>query len=79
MAILDIVVIALIGLVAYFVLQSRKTSGPSQDTPRVDPETQHLRDEVLELRARIQVLERVITDNHGAADLTKEIDRLRDR
>ena len=79
MAILDIVLVALIALIAYFVLQGRKVRGDAEGAPRLDPETQHLRDEVLELRARIQVLERVITDNHGAADLTKEIDRLRDR
>ena len=40
--------------------------------------TQALRDEVQQLRQRIQVLERVITDNHGASDLDREIARLRD-
>ena len=79
MAIVDILVVVLLAVMAYLVLQGRKRTGPADDAPRIDAETQYLRDEVLELRARVQVLERVITDNHGAADLDREIDRLRDR
>ena len=36
-------------------------------------------DEVRQLKKRIQVLERVITDNHGSRQLDDEIERLRDR
>ena len=38
-----------------------------------------LRDEVLALRERVRVLERVVTDTHGSHDLDREIERLRDR
>ena len=42
-------------------------------------ETAQLKDEVRRLRERVQVLERVITDNHGSLGLDREIERLRDR
>lgn len=38
-----------------------------------------LRDDVRQLKERIQVLERVITDNHKSVDLDREIERLRNR
>jgi len=62
------------------VLQTRYAARHRHDpTPAVTSETDHLRDEVRHLRDRIQVLERVITDTHGSADLDREIERLRDR
>ncbi len=36
------------------------------------------RDEIRQLRERVAVLERVITDNHGSNDLSRQIDELRD-
>jgi hypothetical protein len=36
-------------------------------------------DEVRQLKERIAVLERVVTDNHGSIGLDREIERLRDR
>jgi len=42
-------------------------------------DTARLRDEVRQLKERIHVLERVITDTHSSADLDREIERLRDR
>lgn len=36
-------------------------------------------DEVRQLKERIAVLERVITDQHGRADLERQIEELRDR
>lgn len=36
-------------------------------------------DEIRQLKERIAVLERVITDQHGRADLERQIDELRDR
>ncbi|WP_298090879.1 hypothetical protein [uncultured Sphingomonas sp.] len=44
-----------------------------------DGETRALRHEVQQMKERIQVLERVITDNHKSVDLDREIERLRDR
>ena len=49
-----------------------ESSDSSDDTAR-------LRDEMRQLKERIQVLERVITDNHSSVDLVSEIERLRDR
>jgi hypothetical protein len=40
-------------------------------------ETARLREDVQKLRDRIQVLERVITDERKSIDLTQEIERLR--
>jgi hypothetical protein len=42
-------------------------------------EALRLQDEVRALKERVQVLERVITDNHGSADLDRQIEQLRDR
>ncbi len=36
-------------------------------------------DEMRQLKERIAVLERVITDTHGRADLERQIEQLRDR
>lgn len=36
-------------------------------------------DEVRQLKERVAVLERVITDNHGSLDLERQIEQLRDR
>ena len=35
--------------------------------------------EIRQLKERIAVLERVVTDNHGSIGLDREIERLRDR
>ncbi|GAA4763101.1 hypothetical protein GCM10023219_04230 [Stakelama sediminis] len=42
-------------------------------------EAARLRDEVRTLKERVQVLERVITDNHRSSDLEAEIERLRNK
>ena len=51
--------------------------------PQADPaealESRQLRQEVQALRERVQVLERVITDNHWSSDLDREIERLLDK
>ena len=47
--------------------------------PRDDAETRALQAEIRSLKERIQVLERIATDNNRAASLDEEIERLRDR
>ncbi|WAC24149.1 hypothetical protein [Blastomonas sp. SL216] len=42
-------------------------------------ETQRLREDVRALKERVQVLERVITDQRQSSDLSLEIEKLRDR
>ena len=41
-------------------------------------EAGQLRDEMRDLRERLQVLERVVTETHSTADLDRRIERLRD-
>ncbi len=64
------------------VLQSRYRGGrdwrgqPVEQVATAD--SVRLREEIRSLRERIQVLERVITDNHSSSSLDREIERLRD-
>lgn len=73
-----IIAVVLIGAVAR-VLQTRYEAMkvvPRDDADREDSLSRH---EVRRLKERIQVLERVITDNHGSDDLDRQIERLRDK
>jgi hypothetical protein len=42
-------------------------------------ETQQMQDEIKILKERIQVLERIATDNNSANDLNRQIEELRSR
>lgn len=42
-------------------------------------ETQQMQDEIKALKERIQVLERIATENNSANDLNRQIEELRDR
>ena len=75
----DLFLLALAIVVAVLVFQSRRARQKPTEPSLAELHTAMLRDEVQQLRERIQVLERVITDNHGSVDLNQEIDRLRDR
>jgi hypothetical protein len=44
-----------------------------------DSETGRMRDEIATLKERIQVLERIATDNNSANDLNRQIEELRNR
>ena len=46
--------------------------------PELD-QPQRPNDDIRQLKERIAVLERVITDQHGRADLERQIEQLRDR
>lgn len=72
-----VVVIVLIGAVAGVLRTFLVHSHPRQPEPA--PESVAAQDEIRQLKERIQVLERVITDNHGSSELGREIERLRDR
>ena len=50
----------------------------SVDTGASAAEARRLQEEVRTLKDRISVLERVITDNHSASNLDREIEKLRD-
>ena len=73
-----IVLIVLIGAVAR-VLQARYQAQAMMPPPADSGEAARAREEVRQLKERIQVLERVITDNHGGSELDRQIARLRDQ
>lgn len=81
--VLGIVLIATIGSIVRARYGVRKdmwgneTSAPS-DAATV-AENKRLRDEIHGLRERVQVLERVVTDNESGQRLDREIDKLRDK
>jgi len=50
----------------------RDASGRSADAMQAEQE-------IRQLKERIAVLERVVTENHGSLDLDRQIERLRDR
>ena len=56
-----------------------RAAAPPAVPPALDPDTRLLVEEVARLRERVQVLERVVTDNHGSIDLDRRIEQLRDR
>ncbi|MET4594270.1 MULTISPECIES: hypothetical protein [unclassified Sphingomonas] len=61
------------------VLRAKYRAQGSLINPADTGDTLRLREEVSQMKQRIQVLERVITDNHKSVDLDREIERLRDR
>ena len=73
--VLGIIVVVVLGRIIQTRL--RTVSNGRRDVVAEDMAT--LAQEVSQLKARIQVLERVITDNHSSAELVSEIERLRDR
>lgn len=48
-----------------------------RDDAAVTAENHRLKSEIVDLRERIQVLERVVTDNEGSLRLDREIEKLR--
>ena len=75
-----VVMIVLIVMITSMIKARHRRADRGETTSLMTaPETAQLRDEVREMKARIQVLERVITDNHKSVDLDREIERLRDR
>lgn len=59
------------------ILKSRHRSRAGQ--PADDGEARRLREEVRTLKERVAVLERLITDERGSRDLSREIEALRSR
>lgn len=72
-------VIAIIAIVMVASIIKHRQSLLAERGPAAEPADQaRLRDEVQKLRERVQVLERVITDERKSIDLDREIERLRD-
>ena len=76
MVVMIVVIVMIAGIIKAGLKNAHRNDGASRVN---DPEAARLRDEVQQMKERIQVLERVITDNHKSVDLDREIERLRDR
>lgn len=77
-----IVVIVTVGSIIrarYGVGRDRHGNDVNLRDDRTADENQRLRGEIGNLKERIAVLERVITDTNGASNLDREIEKLRDR
>jgi broad specificity phosphatase PhoE len=74
-----IVVVVIIGAFVKMYLARHGITEDRQGNQilRSDPDADRLREEVRALKERLAVLERIATDNNRAADLDREIDRLR--
>ena len=76
----EMVVIIVARAILGGVLRARIAAGRRHDVPLpARDDTERLAHEVQQLKERIQVLERVITDTRSSVDLDREIERLRDR
>lgn len=70
-----IVMIVTIGRVSREKYRTERAQ-PRLPEPDASPRSH---DEIRQLKERIAVLERVITDQHGRSDLERQIEELRDR
>jgi len=75
-----VVAIVLIATLGKIFSERYKAMGREQDGQPLPPaDLIAARDEIRQLKERVAVLERVITDNHGSTDLSRQIEELRDR
>ncbi len=67
-------------IVAVAKVMSRRYQALGQQQPPVQSaDAIRAQDEIRQLKERVAVLERVVTDSHGSIGLDREIERLRDR
>jgi len=74
-----VVAIILIVTIGKIVSQRYKSLEYRQDNAVQSVDAMRAQDEIRQLKERVAVLERVVTDNHGSLGLDREIERLRDR
>ena len=80
--VIGIVLIVTIGSIVrakYGVHRDRRGNEYFVGNENQDAETKALQAEIRQLKERIQVLERIATDNNRAVSLDEEIEKLRDR
>jgi hypothetical protein len=84
-AVLAIVIVVTIGRVMrskyraqHGILEDKEGNALPQQILK-DPDSDKLREEVTYLKERVQVLEKIATDDRGARELESEIEKLRDR
>ena len=61
------------------IIEEKGVDGSRHQRLIQDPDSDRMRDEIKVLKDRIQVLERIATDNNSANDLNRQIEELRDR
>ena len=71
-------IVAIVAILAWAYLRSTRRRAQDGNLPAAPPETRALEREVLELRKRIEVLERIITDNRETHRLAQDIESLRE-
>ena len=72
--------VAIVAILAWASLRHRRHSAGQTQFSMADPaENAALAREVATLRARVEVLERILTDQRGSRDLAREIEQLRER
>jgi uncharacterized protein YlxW (UPF0749 family) len=74
-----VIMIVMITAIARTSKEKYRAQAQTGLSPADGAEAARLREDVQKLRERVQVLERVITDERKSIDLTQEIERLRDR
>lgn len=74
-----VIAIVLITAIARTSKERYRAMGRAGDEQAAPAELIASRDEVRQLKERVAVLERLITDNHGSVDLSRQIEELRDR
>lgn len=78
--VIGIILIVTIGRVLqarYSARHGRDGEHSLRDDSATAAENHRLKNEITDLRERIQVLERVVTDNEGSLRLDREIEKLR--
>lgn len=73
-----VVMIVMIVTIGRVSREKWRAMAMQSEQPPLD-QPQRSTDEIRQLKERIAVLERVITDQHGRADLERQIEQLRDR
>lgn len=71
-----VAVIVIVVMIARVMRDRYRAQAMTQ--PPISDDMRMMADELARLRERVQVLERVITDDHSGHDLASRIDRLRD-
>jgi hypothetical protein len=74
-----VIAIVMITAIARTQKEKYRAIGRGADSHAMPADAIASREEVRQLKERIAVLERVITDNHGSADLSRQIEELRNQ
>ena len=74
-----VMVIVIVSVVTLGRVIREAVRAQSREQVAAAPDLIASRDEVRQLKERVAVLERLVTDSHGSVQLDREIERLRDQ